>query len=444
MDETSLRTLFEDVVAQRPPTPHLVPNAVRSGRRLRRRRGLLAAASAVIAVGAVAGLVPLVHGLVARPARPAEPSQRTGQETMYVETARGGGSVLVPVNLATGQTGRAIPLDAWVLATASPRARTVWGLTSSALIPLDTTTNTIGRPIALPEISGETPMTSDGIQDGQRPGLAITPNGRTAYVPYGNGVLPVNLSTGTHGALITVPHLWSIAMTPNGKTLYAIHAVRSGTGAMWSATPIDTATGAALRPIRLGQAGTGFLSYPVVSPDGRTIVMCTTVDFQTGLTQIFTIDTTTDSARALSAAGQGGCWGASLEPAGRVAYVAGVSEIMAIDTTTNSIAATIRLPTAHGPSSYELAPAPTGRTLYALNALGGELVQVDAATRVVLRSIRLGFPERDLFSSVLVSGPGNVIYVTTSVGLIPIDVATGRVGRPINLDGTALAVAFAR
>ena len=82
-------------------------------------------------------------------------------------------------------------------------------------------------------------------------GIAITPNGATAYVtdPYDKTVTPIDTATDTPGTPITLTGSPSdsplaIAITPNGATAY----VTSGNTLLW---PIDLATNRAGTPITL-------------------------------------------------------------------------------------------------------------------------------------------------------------------------------------------------
>ena len=89
--------------------------------------------------------------------------------------------------------------------------------------------------------------------------IAITPNGKTAYVAntVSDTVTPIDTATSTAGKAITVgsgPVV--IAITPNGKTAY--FANYAGT-----VTPIDTATNTAGKAIKVG-------SGPVPSRSPRT------------------------------------------------------------------------------------------------------------------------------------------------------------------------------
>ena len=77
----------------------------------------------------------------------------------------------------------------------------------------------------------------------------------------GNAVTPVDLTTRRAGPPIPVgTRPQAIAVTPDGRTAYVAN---SGSGTV---TPIDTATGRAGTPIR---AGTGPPAI-AISPDGRT------------------------------------------------------------------------------------------------------------------------------------------------------------------------------
>jgi hypothetical protein len=97
--------------------------------------------------------------------------------------------------------------------------------------------------------------------------LAVTPNGRTAYVQIGRYVAPIDLVTGR--ALKPI-QLWAVSadfepqlsIDPAGTMAYAL-------GAHW-AFPIDLATNKALPAVGFSQDFNGFwLSF---SPNGRTVL----------------------------------------------------------------------------------------------------------------------------------------------------------------------------
>lgn len=119
-----------------------------------------------------------------------------------------------------------------------------------ALTPIEVSSGTVENGIALPE---------EGYQ------LAITPNGRTAFVTGGGGgdhVVPVSLSSDTSGKTIDTMESGSIAIAPNGATAYVI--------AGQQIVPINTSTDAQ------GSAIAGPNAFPAngglaVSPDGSTV-----------------------------------------------------------------------------------------------------------------------------------------------------------------------------
>ena len=95
--------------------------------------------------------------------------------------------------------------------------------------------------------------------------IAITPDGKTAYVSHinGNTVTPIRIATNT--ALTPIPvgsNPWRIAITPDGRTAYVTHRTPSSV-----VTPIRIATNTALTPIEVGdQTSRGI----TITPDGRT------------------------------------------------------------------------------------------------------------------------------------------------------------------------------
>ena len=198
-----LRDLLE-VAAGEPP--HRVSvEAVR--RRVVRRRALEWVAGAA-AVTAIAVVVPLIPGVFGHPSRP--PAMGGRAPTVYVASF--------------GRRG------------AGP----------GTVIPISTITNRPGTPIPV----GRAPR-----------GIAITPDGKTAYVVnFGsNTVTPISVGTNRPGTPIPVGRWpWVIAITPDGKTVYVVNRT-SGT-----VTPISTATNTAGPPIPVGR-----LPYAIaITPDG--------------------------------------------------------------------------------------------------------------------------------------------------------------------------------
>jgi len=71
MDETSLRRLLDSALAARPPMGPVVHNALRAGRKLRRRRRIQGAAGGVAAVAVIAVTIPSAIGILGHTPGPA-------------------------------------------------------------------------------------------------------------------------------------------------------------------------------------------------------------------------------------------------------------------------------------------------------------------------------------------------------------------------------------
>ena len=91
----------------------------------------------------------------------------------------------------------------------------------------------------------------------------ITPDGKTAYIVNegSDTVTPIQTATNTAGKPIRVGHFpFAIAITPDGETAYVANA-SSGT-----VTPIQTATNTAGTPIPVGSDPIAI----AITPDGET------------------------------------------------------------------------------------------------------------------------------------------------------------------------------
>src|SRR5262249_13567813 len=71
MDETSLRRLLDSALAGRPPMGPVVSNALRAGRKLRRRRRIQGAAGGAAAVAIIAVTIPATIGILGHTPQPA-------------------------------------------------------------------------------------------------------------------------------------------------------------------------------------------------------------------------------------------------------------------------------------------------------------------------------------------------------------------------------------
>jgi hyaluronoglucosaminidase len=179
---------------------------------------------------------------------------------------RTGRGAVVPVDTATGRTGRPLPAGVGPVALAlTPDGRTLFVADANAVVPLNLATGKLGTPIRV----GDAPCA-----------LAVTPDGRTLYAANlglstaRRTVTPVDLATGKPAAAIKVGRdPQALAVTPDGHTLYAV--AYDGT-----VTPVNIATGTPAPPIRVprpyfAQGGSVALA---LTPSGRTLYVANEID----------------------------------------------------------------------------------------------------------------------------------------------------------------------
>jgi DNA-binding beta-propeller fold protein YncE len=167
---------------------------------------------------------------------------------------------VIPIRVATSAGLRPIPVSWDSGIVFSPDGSTAYALSEhdkqrlGELIPINTTTNAVGKPIYL------------GFQAHNVVGV---PHSGQAYVEADNGsVVPVNLITRAVGRPIEADaFLTGLTVAPDGKALYlfSIHAVRAGV--VWQLTEISTARNRVVRNISI--RGLTVVLF-AISPDGRT------------------------------------------------------------------------------------------------------------------------------------------------------------------------------
>jgi YVTN family beta-propeller protein len=197
---------------------------------------------------------------------------------------------LTPINLATNTPGESIKLSAQPLAIAMAPDGKAYVTTATdtgslrhlravyEFMSLDLTTGKLGKPVKL---------------RGRPEAIAITPNGKTAYVTIfsSHTVTPINLSANQAGRPIKISGNgpangfmglpFAIAITPDGKTAYVTN------GASGTVTPIDVATDRPGKPIMIsGKPGADAIA---ISADGTTAYVAnqpsstvTPIDLATG------------------------------------------------------------------------------------------------------------------------------------------------------------------
>jgi YVTN family beta-propeller protein len=250
-----------------------------------------------------------------------------------------------------------------------PQGPTAYALAGNGILPVNLTTDTPGKPIAIGNNPG---------------GIAITQDARTAYVTAGDSIVPVNLATGRPGTPINVGHsLSAIAITPDGKTAYVIDD--SGVG---TAIRVDLTTGKYGKPIKVDH----LLSLPGGGTVGDGPITIT------------------------------------ITPDGKTAYTANYEAwtVTPIDVATGTRGTPIKV----GQNPNSIAITPDGKTAYTANAGDSTVTPIDLATRTARAPIH--FPDPPW--SIAVTPDGKTAYVATFDGkLIPVDLATDTLGRPIGV-----------
>jgi YVTN family beta-propeller protein len=204
--------------------------------------------------------------------------------------------------------------------------------------PIDTATNTPGKPIDV----GSEPFAITVTPDGKTVYVANTweNTGRPASAP--GTVTPIATATNTPGAPIEVgSQPWAFAITPDGKTAYVINFASA------SVTPIATATNTPGPPIPVGQGPRAI----AITPDGRTAYVAS---WQSGT--VTPIATVTNTAGTPIEVGEG-ARAIVITPDGKTAYVAVWGEpgtVTPIATATNTAGTPIEV----GDGPYAIAVTP--------------------------------------------------------------------------------------
>jgi DNA-binding beta-propeller fold protein YncE len=193
-------------------------------------------------------------------------------KTLYTVSSKmpfTGPSYVVPIATATNKPGKPIKIQngATVALVMNPDGRTVYAFAQSStgteIIPIATATNTPGKAVSV----------------GGNAAQAITPDGQILYVvKYSiktptSGVIPVATATNTPEKQIKIEGWpYGMAVTPDGGTAYVASQPRQSlgptcTGQTGLVTPISTATNRRGRPIRVACDPFAI----VVTPDGKTV-----------------------------------------------------------------------------------------------------------------------------------------------------------------------------
>jgi YVTN family beta-propeller protein len=167
----------------------------------------------------------------------------------YVTGSSGSSGYAAPVELSTGAVGTQVPIategspsDVAI----TPDGKTAYVAGGGDLVPIDVATNTAGTPIEV----GFCPN-----------GVAVKPDGSRVYVTdlCDSTVSVVDVATGKELTTVSVGSFpVAIAITPDGARAYVSNSGEK------TVTPIDLATNTAGTPIEVGEAPRGI----AVTPDG--------------------------------------------------------------------------------------------------------------------------------------------------------------------------------
>ena len=384
-----------------------------------RRRIMLAV---LISVTSGLGSIVPVRSAVAAASMAGSSASRAGPSSMVTAyVANGGSDTVTPIATTTNTAGPPITTGPGPSAVAiTPDGKTAYVVNgnsgSPTVTPIATATNTAGRPI---------PVGSDPCD------IAITPDGKTVYVvnSFSDTVTPIATATNTAGPPIRVGHAPdAIAITPDGKTAYVAtvnygspsRPARPGAGyPSGSVTPIATATNTAGPPIPAGNLPIAM----AITPDGKTAYVA---NFNSG--SVTPIATTTNTAGPPIRTGSNP-FDIAVTPDGKTAYVANGTvpgTVTPIATATNTAGPAIKA--GSGPGAVVITP--DGRTAYVANgAVPGTVTPIATATNTAGPPIRTG----DDPSDIAITPDGKTAYVVNgeSGTVTPIATATNTAGRPI-------------
>jgi YVTN family beta-propeller protein len=241
-------------------------------------------------------------------------------------------------------------------------------------------------------------------------GVALTPNGATAYIAETGQyyVLADDIATKAQTKIEVGAYPEDVAVAPSGKVVYAtVTGGDTGPGGSDAVAVIDPATNKVTGDIKVGPAP----RQVVFSPDGSTAYVTT----ETGIYEISTA--TSRVVRVIpDFASGGGPQGITVSPNGATLYVTNpdAGTVLAIDAANGKITGSA----AAGAEPEAVAVTPNGNTLYVADMNSDSVSVLSAATLQTTGTISVG----RLPMSVTVSPDGSQVWVgngfTGSVSII--------------------------
>ncbi|HXW33657.1 MAG TPA: beta-propeller fold lactonase family protein [Acidimicrobiales bacterium] len=283
--------------------------------------------------------------------------------TAYVTNS--GSSSVTPINTGTDTAGTPISVDAGPYGMAiTPNGGTAYvaEYTSNTLRLINTATNTEGKSTLFSGTPG--PIR-----------VAISPDGATAYIANNSAdtVTPFDIATNTAGTPISVGSAPDgIAVTPNGQTVYVANSGSS------TVTPISTATNTPGTPISVGSDPSGV----AITPDGATVYVA-----NYGSDTVTPISTSNNTAGTPIPVGHEPR-GIAITPNGATVYVGngGSDTVTPISTTNNTPGTAISV----GSNPFGIAITPDSATVYVANYGSDTVTPISTANNTPGTAISVG------------------------------------------------------
>lgn len=252
--------------------------------------------------------------------------------------------------------------------------------------------------------------------------VAVAPNGAFAYVAC-NGSVQV-ISTATNTVVATVPELGagktgpnSIAITPNGATVYVTNLDEQ------SVSVISTATNAIVANVHVGNAPTTVM----VTPNGEFAYVA-----NSGMISVIATATNTVVGTIAAAMGNG-----AFTPNGTSALVTAVGQIEVINVASKSVVKTLHI---GDTNLFGIAITPSGEFAYVTKeGVGGEFAEgevavINLSTNAVIATVPVGVDP----VGIALTPDGTLAYVTNWKDTVAsvINTATNTVVATIALTGS--------
>jgi YVTN family beta-propeller protein len=306
--------------------------------------------------------------------------------------------------------------SAWGAATAY-----VTNFASNTVTPIEVASNKAGAEIPVGPV-------------GSRPlGIAITPDGKTAYVAnvfigsFSGTVTPIEVASNKAGAEIPLgKEPFGVAITPDGKTAYVTN---DGSNTV---TPIEVASNKAGAEIPVGRGPRGI----AITPDGKTAYVVNLSPPSGTVTPIEVASNKTGAAIKVGSEPQE----IAITPDGKTAYVVNSglasNSVTPIEVASNKAGAEIKV----GKNPGGIAITPDGKTAYVTNIVSNSVTPIEVASNKAGAEIPVG---KEPFG-IAITPDGKTAYVANlgSNTVTPIEVASNKAGAGIPVGPQPAGVAI--